>query len=195
MRLRLETMLSKTKVIADWKNGQWTSLIEWCEDVNLADLVQHARSLPHFLRLERDDKLQQFEMILALIFGEYYKATRELLQCEEFSPRDAHYAAYMQQLGVLKRFLGCLYFELIFTYEVQQGETAFFYKLFLHVLYEIESLLHFLRDVFVQPKVLDALKREVVARRKFEKVYLECDLSEHFEGLLGWLEQRTRHIA
>jgi hypothetical protein len=42
--------------------------------------------------------------------------------------------------------------------------------------------------------VADVLKREVQAKRKFEKLYYDCNLHSQFESLLGWLEHRTKHI-
>jgi hypothetical protein len=69
---------------------------------------------------------------------------------------------------------------LIFTLEAQQGESRVFYKLFLHVLYEIETAVYFFKDLFQAEgdKVWEHLKREVNRdRRKFEKVYFELNLN------------------
>jgi hypothetical protein len=78
-----------------------------------------------------------------------------------------------------------------------QGETSFYYKLFLHVLYEIESTIYFFKDVVLseQDKLAELLKREVSKdRRKFEKIYYELNLSAQFEKLLDWYEERTVQI-
>ena len=78
-----------------------------------------------------------------------------------------------------------------------QGETSFYYKLFLHVLYEIESTIYFFKDVVLseKDKLGELLKREVNKdRRKFEKIYYELNLSSQFERLLGWYEERTVQI-
>jgi trehalose/maltose hydrolase-like predicted phosphorylase len=78
-----------------------------------------------------------------------------------------------------------------------QGETSFYYKLFLHVLYEIESTIYFFKDVVLseQDKLGELLKREVSKeRRKFEKIYYELNLSAQFEKLLDWYEERTVQI-
>ena len=75
-----------------------------------------------------------------------------------------------------------------------QGETSFYYKLFLHVLYEIESTIYFFKDVVLseQEKLGELLKREVNKdKRKLEKIYYELNLSAQFERLLGWYEERT----
>lgn len=60
-------------------------------------------------------------------------------------------------------------------------------------MYEIQSALVFVKDVFwgEAERVCEHLKREVNRdRRRFEKVYVECNLNAHFERLLAWLEDR-----
>ena len=97
----------------------------------------------------------------------------------------------------IKAFLDFLYFEFISTIEVMQEETSFYYKLFLHVLYEIESTIYFLKDVVLseQDRLIKLLKREVnKEKRKFEKIYDELNLSAQFERLLRWYEERTVQI-
>jgi hypothetical protein len=94
----------------------------------------------------------------------------------------------------IKAFLDFLYFEFIYTIEVMLGETKFYYKLFLHVLYEFESTIYFFKDVVLseQDKLNELLKREVNKdKRKLEKIYLKLDLSAQFERLLEWYEERT----
>ena len=63
------------------------------------------------------------------------------------------------------------------------------YKLFLHILYEIESAIYFLKDVFCQEKerITELLKRDVNKdRRKFERIYYEFNMASYFEKLLSW---------
>ena len=50
----------------------------------------------------------------------------------------------------------------------------------MHVLYEIESTIYFIKDIFLKEsdKVSEQLKREVnVHKRKYEKIYYEVDLN------------------
>ena len=63
------------------------------------------------------------------------------------------------------------------------------FKLFLHVLYEIETAIYFLKDLFIHDgaPISESLRREVVReKKKFEKVYYEVNLNSQFEKLLGW---------
>ena len=67
----------------------------------------------------------------------------------------------------------------------------------MHVLYEIESAIYFLKDVFLmeKDKVAEQLKREVNRdRRAFEKIYYELNLTIYFEKLLSWFEERSRNL-
>jgi hypothetical protein len=75
-----------------------------------------------------------------------------------------------------------------------QGEISYFYKLFLHVLYEMESAVHFLKEAFhlEREKVSEILKKEVNRdKRRFEKIYYEFDMKPYFEKLLSWFEERS----
>lgn len=107
------------------------------------------------------------------------------------------YGLYMQSLAKTKSLIDFLYFEFISTLQVQQGEAKVFYKLFLHVLYEIETAVIFLKDMFIaeQKQVSELLKREVnKERRRYEKVFDQFNLDCHFEKLLGWFEERSNSI-
>ena len=46
-------------------------------------------------------------------------------------------------------FIEFLYFEFIRNLQGLQGDSASLYKLFLHVLYEIESAIYFIKDMFL----------------------------------------------
>ena len=65
-------MFKKSKVIEDWKNGNWSALLEWFGDFDLMQIVNIGPQLPYLLKIEIDDKIQQFEFILALLLAEYY---------------------------------------------------------------------------------------------------------------------------
>ena len=70
--------------------------------------------------------------------------------------------------------------------------------MFLHVLYEVESAIYYIRDVFHKEKerVSELLKREVNKdRRRFEKIYFEFNMSAYYEKLLSWFEERSQEIS
>ena len=83
-----------------------------------------------------------------MIFAEYYNGLQNFLRIDEFTEDDPNYSAYLKSLRKIKDFLEHLYFEFKSNLEQQQGEITYFYKLFLHILYEIESAIYFLKDVF-----------------------------------------------
>lgn len=100
----------------------------------------------------------------------------------------------MTSLNKVKQLIDFLYFEFVFNLKALQGESAALYKLFMHVLYEIESAIYFIKDIFMAEgdKVSEHLKREVnKEKRKFEKIYYEVNMNTSFEGLLGWFEERS----
>jgi hypothetical protein len=72
LRSRLKSMFSKPKVIEDWKNGNWQALLEWFGDFDLMQIVKIGLQPPRLLSFEIDDKIQEFEFILALLLAEYY---------------------------------------------------------------------------------------------------------------------------
>ncbi len=79
----------------------------------------------------------------------------------------------MSSLNKVKQLIDFLYFEFVFNLKALQGESAALYKLFMHVLYEIESAIYFIKDIFMaeSEKVSEHLKREVnKEKRKFEKI-------------------------
>jgi hypothetical protein len=103
----------------------------------------------------------------------------------------------MDSLSKVRKLLDHLYFEFCLNLE-QQGEITYYYKLFLHVLYEVESAIYYLRDVFHKEKerVSELLKREVNKdRRRFEKIYFEFNMSAYYEKLLSWFEERSQEIS
>jgi hypothetical protein len=64
----------------------------------------------------------------------------------------------------------------------------------MHVLYEIESAIYFIKDLFMSEseKISEQLKREVNKdKSRFEKLYYEVDMNVNFEKLLGWFEERS----
>ncbi len=46
----------------------------------------------------------------------------------------------------MNHFFELLYHEFILSLDQLQGEISYYYKLFLHVLYEIETFVHFIKD-------------------------------------------------
>ncbi len=98
----------------------------------------------------------------------------------------------------VNHFFELLYHEFILSLDQLQGEISYYYKLFLHVIYEIESFVHFMKDTLFleRERVGETLKKEVNReKRRFEKIYLEFDMNTYFERLLQWLEERSQLIS
>lgn len=79
-------------------------------------------------------------------------------------------------------------------YLTEEKESSYDLKLFLHVIYEIDCSMHFLKDVLFSMK--DSISTVMCGdvnkdRRKFEKIYYDHDMKVQFEYLLTWFEERT----
>jgi hypothetical protein len=55
----------------------------------------------------------------------------------------------MAGLNKIKKLIEFLYFEVITHLKESEGEQASLYKLFMHVLYEIESAIYFIKNLFL----------------------------------------------
>lgn len=147
-----------------------------------------------FLDRELDNPIQKFEFLIALFVSEYSKGVKKFLTSED----NLENAEYLSSLNKINHFFELLYHEFILSLDQLQGEISYYYKLFLHVLYEIESFVHFIKDVLFHEKerIAESLKKEVnKEKRRFEKIYLEFDMNNYFEKLLSWLEERSQMIS
>ena len=87
-----------------------------------------------------------------------------------------------------------LYHDFILCLSVQR-ETSYNLKLFLHVIYEIDSSIHYLKDIFYSRKdqISEIINRDVNKdKQTFEEIYQEVDMKLPFENLLTWFEERTQ---
>ena len=60
--------MQQTHVIDYLKNKNWTKLQEWLGDFNIMDLQSYM-----LMNKPEESKVTSFEMILCLLFTEYYK--------------------------------------------------------------------------------------------------------------------------
>ena len=115
-----------------------------------------------------------------------------LLRSDNLVETDPSYGKYLDSLSKVRNLIDHLYFEFMLNLD-QQGEVSYYYKLFLHVLYEIESAVYYLRDMFHKERqtITEILTKEANKdRRSFEKIYLEFNMSTYFSKLLSWFEER-----
>ena len=74
----------------DWKSCNWQALDNWMGEFDLNHLIAVKG---HFFILPPDaeDKKIYFEMILALIFTEYYRCSQRLLKSNDFNRTDLNF--------------------------------------------------------------------------------------------------------
>lgn len=126
--------------------------------------------------------------------AEYQKAIKRFIASDDFNDNPD----YLGSLKKIKSYFELLYQEFILSLDHLQGEISYYYKLFLHVLYEVETFVHYMKDLLHHEKdtILPLLRKETNKdKRKLERLYLECDLHAHFERLLSWLEERSQTIS
>lgn len=174
-----------------WKNGQWEIVQDWMEGLDLAEMYKDK----HLILLDRDSELsiQRFEYLIAIFVGEYSKALRYYLQSDDTCDNPE----YIRSMRRIDMFFKLLYHEFMINLDEQQGEIQYYYKLFLHVIYELESTVHYLKDIFFKEKekLQETLRKEVNReRRKFEKIYYDFDMKQYFDKLLSWFEERSLMI-
>jgi hypothetical protein len=172
-------------MIEKLRNQDWKGLRDWLGDFNLYDVNEKVI----ILTPESENPIQNFEMILCLIFAEYQKGLQELLRSEDTIEN----ANYLESLKKIHHFLRILYHN--FMLGLTEKEDSFNLKLFLHVIYEIESSIHYLKDILFSQKeqINEIINRDVNKdKRKFEKVYYDFDMKLPFENLLTWFEERTQ---
>ena len=141
-----------------------------------------------------DNPIQKFEFLIALFIAEYSAGLKKLLTSED----NLDNQGFLDSLTKVNHFFELLYHEFILSLDQLQGEISYYYKLFLHVIYEIESFVHFMKDTLFleRERVSETLKKEVNReKRRFEKIYLEFDMNTYFERLLQWLEERSQLIS
>jgi len=154
-------------------------------DFNLFDIDEKTI----IINPENENPIMSFEMVLCLIFSEYHKGITELLRSEDTmdNPR------YLESLRKINHFIRILYHN--FMLGLTEKEDSYNLKLFLHVLYEIDSSVHYLKDILLSQKeqISEIINRDVNReKRRFEKVYYDFDMKLPFENLLTWFEERTQ---
>jgi len=141
-----------------------------------------------------DNPIQKFEFLIALFIAEYSAGLKKFLTSED----NLDNQGFLDSLTKVNHFFELLYHEFILSLDQLQGEISYYYKLFLHVIYEIESFVHFMKDTLFleRERMSETLKKEVNRdKRRFEKIYLEFDRNTYFERLLQWLEERSQLIS
>jgi hypothetical protein len=143
-----------------------------------------------FLDRELDNPIQKFEFLIALFLAEYSRGMKKFLTSDD----NLENLEFLNSLSKVHHYFELLYHEFILSLDQLQGEISYYYKLFLHVLYEIESFVHYIKDALFleKEKISESLKKEINKdKRRFEKIYLEFDMNFYFEKLLSWLEERS----
>jgi hypothetical protein len=137
--------MAQTHVIEDLKNRNWKNLRAWLGDFNLFDII----STYMFIVPENENQSERFEMILCLVFAEYQKGLSELLRNDDTMDN----RKYHESLRKIQYFLRLLYHDFMLNLtEEKASNNSYNLKLFLHVIYEIDSSMHYMKDILLSQK-------------------------------------------
>lgn len=91
----------------------------------------------------------------------------------------------------IENFLNNLYQEFIFSIDKQQGQITYYYKLFLHVLYEIDSSLRLFKSIL--DNSINELQQISQSISTMSQLLTHClNTDKNFEALISWLESRSK---
>jgi len=187
---QLTKLFDKPAVIDAWKNNDWQKVADWFGDVELLSLTQENINL---LELNGENAVQTFDYLVAVFVAEFYNGLRQLIQ-SEVGLQDAGFQLSLKRIG---HYLNLVYNEIMIHLSGSQGEIAYFFKLFMHSLYELEQALELFKQVFAKEEqaIMEVLRKEPIREnRRLEKVHCELDLNEYFECLLAWFESRSTFL-
>lgn len=98
---------------------------------------------------------------------------------------------YQESLKKIQYFLRLLYHNYMLKL-TEEKDSSYNLKLFMHVIYEIDTAVHYLKDILLSQKDSELINRDVnKEKKKFEKIYYEFDMKLPFENLLTWFEERS----
>ena len=102
-------------VVEDWKSGNLSHLADWLGDFDLQLICKTNKYCEQISLLgmaDQEDPIAQFEIVISLIFAEYQKGIKSLLNSDDFSEGDPNFDSFLESLAKIRQVLDHLYFEL-----------------------------------------------------------------------------------
>lgn len=141
LKMYFKQLMMQKHVLEDLKNGNWNNLLNWLGDYNTLNLTKET-----ILVATEDTNevtMTDFEMLLCLIFTELYKGMQAFLRSDEMWQSIGYQSAMTKVQHILK-----LLYHNFMLYLNDDNEARADIKLYLHVCYEIDASVHYLKDLF-----------------------------------------------
>ena len=126
-------------------NSNWLALVKWLSDFNLL----HIKGSFLTIESDRTKNVDNFKMILCFLFAELYKGLQYMLKSEN-TVEDKDFKLSLKKIEHLMRLLYANY--MLYIADDQQVEVGNDLRLFLHVIYEIDTSIRFIKDCFFREK-------------------------------------------
>lgn len=127
------------------KNSDWPALVSWLSNFDLLHIQGS------FLTIDpnRTKNEDSFKMILCLLFAELYKGLQSMLKSDD-TIEDKEFKLSLRKIEHLMRLLYANY--MLYIADDQQVEVGNDLRLFLHVVYEIDTSIRFIKDCLFREK-------------------------------------------
>ena len=168
-----------------WKNNSsqnWEFLAAYHDKVNVGQLKMNLFMMDLNLR----DSKKAFENLIALILTEIYKVYKQYLNSTNLTVQN-----FKTMIEPLRTFLFQVYKSIMLPLTYSEGEIAYFFKLYLHVIYEIEVVILTVSKMIAEntSKIEDVFTKST--KRTWEQIFNDLDLEKYVRELNDFFEDRT----
>ena len=172
-----------------WKNNNpqnWEFLAAYHNKLNVGELKMNLS----MIELNLKDSKKLFENLITVILTELYKVFKKYLNSPNMTAN-----FYKRTVNNLKMFLFNVYKSIMQPLSYSEGEIAYFFKLYLHVIYEIEAVLVTVGRIISEnsSEIEDVITSS--KRRTWEQIFNDLDLEKYMHQLNEFFEERTNLIS
>ena len=172
-----------------WKNNSqqnWEFLAAYHHKLDINELKMNLS----MIELNLKDSKKLFESLLTIILTELYKIFKKYLNSSNMTAN-----FYKRTVNNLKLFLYNAYKSIMLPLSYSEGEIAYFFKLYLHVIYEIEAVLVTVGRIISEnsSEIEDVITSS--KKRTWEQIFNDLDLEKYMNQLNEFFEERTYLIS
>ncbi|CAI2381037.1 unnamed protein product [Moneuplotes crassus] len=131
-----------------------------------------------------------FEELLTLILSQIYKLFHAFLRSPSLTGKD-----FKEMSEPVLSLLSVSYKSIMKPLSVAEGELAYSYKIYLHVIYEIEAFIDIIQSIISENSsdIMDAFAAS--CKRSWEHIFSEIDLERYIEKINRFFDKRTQDIT
>ena len=172
-----------------WKNNtpqNWEFLAAYHEKINVGQLKMNIFTTD----LNLKDSKKAFENLIALILTEIHRVYKKYLNSTNLTA-----LTFKTYVEPLRTFLFQVYKSIMLPLSYSEGEIAYFFKLYLHVIYEIEIVISSVSKIIAEntSKIEDVFTKST--KRTWEQIFNDIDLEVYIKELNDFFEDRTNLLS